>query len=128
MIADARETERQRERCARIIAAFARDANGVRGNSREPLWPRLPCWRCDAYCVALNLTQRRHNRPRLLPIRSSPHVISPKNSLTSPPASRPNMRGLWNGVKGSDGQVPYYTTARVVSIAMIQRELRLQSG
>jgi len=102
MIADARETERQRERCARIIAAFARDANGVRGNSREPLWPRLPCWRCNAYSVALNLTQRRHDRPRPHPIRSSPHVLSPKNSLNFPQASIANMRGDWNRVKLSD--------------------------
>jgi hypothetical protein len=58
MIADARETKWQRKRRARIVAAFARDANGVCGNSRKTLWPRLPCWRCNAYSVALNLTQR----------------------------------------------------------------------
>jgi hypothetical protein len=84
MIADACETEWQRERCARIVAALARDANGMRGNPRETLWPRLPGWRCNTYCVAFNISQRRHNRPRPLPIRSSPHVLSPKNSLASP--------------------------------------------
>src|SRR5271155_5922787 len=85
MIADARETERQRERRARIVAAFARDANGVRGNARKTLWPGLPCWRCNAYCVAFDFTQRRHDRPQPLPNRSSPHVLSPKNSLNFPP-------------------------------------------
>src|SRR5271170_217757 len=102
MIADARETERQRERRARIVAAFARDADGVRGNSRKTLWPRLPIWRCNAYGVAFNFTQRRHDRPRPLPIRSSPHVLSPKNGLNFPQASIANMRGDWNRVKLSD--------------------------
>jgi len=112
MIIDARETERQRERCAWIVTALARNADSVRGNSRKTLWPRLPVWRCNAYGVAFNFTQRRHDRPRPLPIRSSPHVLSPKNSLNFPPASRANMRGVWNRVKGSDGRVPYHTTVR----------------
>jgi hypothetical protein len=38
------------------------------------------------------------------------------------------MRGLGNRVKGSDGQVLYYTTAGAGQITMIWRELRLQSG
>src|ERR1700723_2111744 len=84
MIADAHEAERQRERCARTAAALARDADGVRGNTRKSLWPGLPFWRCDVYSVAFNFTQRRHKRPRPLPIRSSPHVLSPKNSLNFP--------------------------------------------
>jgi hypothetical protein len=62
--------------------------------------------------VAFNFTQRRHDRPRPLPIRSSPHVLTPKNSLNFPQSGRANMRGLWNRVKRSDGQVPYHTTAR----------------
>src|SRR5271168_2600859 len=65
MIADARETERQRERSARIVAAFARDADGVRGNARKTLWPGLPCWRCNAYCVAFDFTLR----PVVSPLR-----------------------------------------------------------
>src|SRR5580698_6356018 len=112
MIADAREAERQRERSARIVAPFARDADSVRGNTRKSLRPGLPIWRCNAYCVAFNFTQRRPNRPRPVPIRSSPHVLSPKNSLNFPQASRANMRGDGNRVKGSDGRVPYYTTVR----------------
>src|SRR5271155_1153659 len=84
MVADTGEAERQRERCARIIAPFARNADGVGGNARKTLWPGLPIWRCNTYGVAFHFAQRRHNRPRPLPIRSSPHVLSPKNSLTSP--------------------------------------------
>src|SRR5271155_5038284 len=61
------------------------DAAGVCGNARKTLWPGLPCWRCNAYCVAFDFTQRRHDRPQPLPNRSSPHVLSPTNSLSSPP-------------------------------------------
>ena len=45
MVADAREAQRQRERCARIIATFARNTDGVRGNTRKTLRPRLSFWR-----------------------------------------------------------------------------------
>src|SRR5271155_6148874 len=43
----------------------------------------------------------------------------PQEQPNFPPASRPNMRGLWNGVKGSHERVPYHTTGRAGQIAMI---------
>src|ERR1700733_8104611 len=41
-----------------------------------------------------------------------PPCTFPQDRLNFPRASRANMRGVWNRVKGSDGPVPYYTTER----------------
>src|SRR5271170_6110726 len=57
-----------------------------------------------------------------------PPCTIPQKQPDFPPASRPNMRGLWNGVKGSHERVSYHTTGRAGQIAMIQRELRLPKG
>src|SRR5580704_16526664 len=100
----------------------------MRRNSRKTLWPRLPTWRCYAYCVAFNFTQRQDNRPRPQPIRSSPHVLSPKNSLNFAQASIANMRGVWNRVKRSDEDVPYEAIPRGAQNSMIWWELRQWAG
>jgi len=67
-------------------------------------------------------------QPTAAPSNPEQPPCIPQEQPNFPPGSRPNMRGLGNRVKGSDGQVLYYTTAGNVSIVMIQRELRWMSG
>src|SRR5579875_181568 len=125
---DARQAQRQRQRSARIPAAFFGHADGVGRHARESARSRFSRMCCCGFCeFNLTFTQRRARNLLSSPIWSSSHGTSPKPypSVTPVRTGPPNMLARIPMVKVQTARVSYYaTSAHVSEFALFAATLR----